>query len=1151
MSLSGTTNTYLPPTLDGLTIIDADAIYINGIPIDTENLVPYLGASKNISLGTFNFETLGSITAKQHVFPSFGSTMMTGPTTSSIFYADAWSMNNTLAISSLGGGLFLSTSYLRFSDGSNNSTLLTLQSDGIADFGKSIPRASTIAMANYDLVNLSTLTQAVAYLEGVTSLNFAPYVGSLNDLNMEASTIKAKNFQFSSPGTAGKVVCTDGYSTLSTTILASQLQYINSLHSNAGGIGETNIWSNTQTFSVAPTLNGLTTTTPSFTLGIDGSGLIVKYTPPSATNLLPLSNIWTGANTFNNTVTVNGTLSATYIGATTAYSATDDRTISPSEILTGTARFYFASYPNNGGTEYADAIGFNTYADGSGGNENLLMLRKNSIGMRVFQGGFGSTSPFSSYKDVQMVESSGDVIMGGKLTVQDVVRFGNYPGGNYDNIQFMRGTGSGQYPNIRCQDNYIAMYVSDPNGWVSGSQVGDMVIKTETGNIRLGIAGTAGLVLDSARNVDISSRELRVSQLNSGQGQVRLKSGNRQQSALFHCNDDWLYFLATDNADWTSSYNGTRPIKYNLTSGLVVIGNGLQVYGTTAITGALTASETSLIGFTTPPLTYPFTGNKDLYVNGSIYSAGTNAMVATFGRNTTATPYNEITFVSNSAGVLSAQIKSHTTGSGFVDATWTYSNTNANPLGSNQGQVLLQADKMTMSLLSGFIVGGLANIHGGSPYAVPLGYMASGSLTIGDVNKNYGAGYGWNSSTAGLLMECLDNTEIMVHDSGSRVTSLMFYTGANNTITMGRDAGWGVADVVASNNLTGACLVVSGGGTYQPGCIYSDANWGMLFRAKVVPAQGIFLWTDSAGTEKMRMGTDGQLILTKSADGPGFVHTSGGITVETWVGGGGGWYGTRTNHPLRFYTNNGSARMTINTDGSATQTAGDNSYMKYGPNATWSSYLVVGASPDRAGASTAQVISTNGNLHLDAGDNLAMYYGYYANSRVKPNPHYFYGNQFEFITVPQNYANYSQVCVFAGDQMRRSQCTMRQVYRNESISWAPGVYMGNSFYKFNAICPVKISGKYSMYSTYVGIQQMGLYIYSQSTGATWTYLFRTYQNISIAQTTYPFEIILTESDFGTFTLGWFDIYIFNHTGCSTDGNNQLHVNVEVLPVGSF
>ena len=57
---------------------------------------------------------------------------------------------------------------------------------------------------------------------------------------------------------------------------------------------------------------------------------------------------------------------------------------------------------------------------------------------------------------------------------------------------------------------------------------------------------------------------------------------------------------------------------------------------------------------------------------------------------------------------------------------------------------------------------------------------------------------------------------------------------------------------------------------------------------------------------------------------------------------------------------------------------GDTSYAYYGPNSTWSSYLVVGAGTNQRAASRAQVISTNGNLHMDSGTGQIIYLNYYS-----------------------------------------------------------------------------------------------------------------------------------------------------------------------------
>ncbi len=51
----------------------------------------------------------------------------------------------------------------------------------------------------------------------------------------------------------------------------------------------------------------------------------------------------------------------------------------------------------------------------------------------------------------------------------------------------------------------------------------------------------------------------------------------------------------------------------------------------------------------------------------------------------------------------------------------------------------------------------------------------------------------------------------------------------------------------------------------------------------------------------------------------GLTHTDGTVTVGSWIGNfqgaTGGWIGTKSNHPLNFFTNNGSAQMTVLSNG--------------------------------------------------------------------------------------------------------------------------------------------------------------------------------------------------------------------------------------------
>ena len=45
--------------------------------------------------------------------------------------------------------------------------------------------------------------------------------------------------------------------------------------------------------------------------------------------------------------------------------------------------------------------------------------------------------------------------------------------------------------------------------------------------------------------------------------------------------------------------------------------------------------------------------------------------------------------------------------------------------------------------------------------------------------------------------------------------------------------------------------------------------------------------------------------------GYGFAHTDGTTTIASFINGAGGWFGTKSNHPLLFYTNDGSPQMTL------------------------------------------------------------------------------------------------------------------------------------------------------------------------------------------------------------------------------------------------
>jgi hypothetical protein len=181
----------------------------------------------------------------------------------------------------------------------------------------------------------------------------------------------------------------------------------------------------------------------------------------------------------------------------TTISSKELRISNPSSAANGQLRF------TNGTTGYGNLL----YNDGS--SFFFLLTNNNDV-----NGNFNALRPFAINGGTGRVTMENGVsiqgglnVVGGNvgigtaspsapLEVQGVVRMGNYSGGSYDNIQFMRGTGSGQYPNIQCQSNHFGLYVSDAGGWCGDSQVGDMVMRPINGcSFRVGIGGAASFLV--------------------------------------------------------------------------------------------------------------------------------------------------------------------------------------------------------------------------------------------------------------------------------------------------------------------------------------------------------------------------------------------------------------------------------------------------------------------------------------------------------------------------------------------------------------------------------------------------------------------------------------------------------------------------------
>ena len=130
----------------------------------------------------------------------------------------------------------------------------------------------------------------------------------------------------------------------------------------------------------------------------------------------------------------------------------------------------------------------------------------------------------------------------------------------------------------------------------------------------------------------------------------------------------------------------------------------------------------------------------------------------------------------------------------------------------------------------------------------------------------------------------------------------------------------------------------------QRNAIVSPATALMIYQTDNTPGYYFYngsTWTELAGgsatnfwsanganiynnnTDYVGIGTNNPFskLTVHTSDGYGFIHTNGAIRVGTYIGDGGigvngGWFGTQTNHPLMFFTNNGAPQMTILQNGS-------------------------------------------------------------------------------------------------------------------------------------------------------------------------------------------------------------------------------------------
>lgn len=206
---------------------------------------------------------------------------------------------------------------------------------------------------------------------------------------------------------------------------------------------------------------------------------------------------------------------------------------------------------------FADGIVLNTYIDGTGGNDNLLLLSKSGIAMRIYQQAFNSASSFysGSYADAVLQNSSGNVEITNRLEVLGV---GSSFGGASSNGVLNIKNPNGDYTHF---------------GWTNG-------INYIRGPTECSTTLKVDGLLTVSSYFEASSSYVRtvgVENISAGQDDAQYRAIFSSRGIILRNDDSNFYFLITASGDPYGSWNTLRPLYFNIPSGVLYSDNG-QVF---------------------------------------------------------------------------------------------------------------------------------------------------------------------------------------------------------------------------------------------------------------------------------------------------------------------------------------------------------------------------------------------------------------------------------------------------------------------------------------------------------------------------------------------------------------------------------------------
>jgi hypothetical protein len=175
---------------------------------------------------------------------------------------------------------------------------------------------------------------------------------------------------------------------------------------------------------------------------------------------------------------------ATLVNGTSGQLITkDDRVIEPNSITAYRMQFGFTSWNNNNNNPYADYLHLRSYSDATGGNDNLIMFRKDAIGMRIYQHTFGTGSAYATFKDVAFTD--GNVATATALQNTRTIWGQNFNGtanvtGNLTSVGNITGTGA---VTLTATSGSLELSATSTNVITLSTNGAERIRLTSTGNL--------------------------------------------------------------------------------------------------------------------------------------------------------------------------------------------------------------------------------------------------------------------------------------------------------------------------------------------------------------------------------------------------------------------------------------------------------------------------------------------------------------------------------------------------------------------------------------------------------------------------------------------------------------------------------------------